>query len=233
METWIKAILSSDQAGFTLLTGVFLFGILSVFTCACNFSVIGMVAGYSGAMGATVKTKGVILNALFFLAGIVISMAAIGCIIGYASELISISFGNYWKIAAGAISIFFGLLTIDVVPFKIPGFTVSPSSKKNGILSSVIYGFTIGGLTLTFSSCCNPVFPVIVAVSFVKGSFLWGLMLMLAYAFGYGITIAIIVIAIGFGFGKTSRTFTKAGKVLKYAGGIIMIMIGFYLLITI
>jgi cytochrome c biogenesis protein CcdA len=233
MEDWIQQTLSSDQAGFTVLAAVFIFGIISVFSCACNFSVIGIIAGYSGTIGSTGKTKAVLLNSLFFLIGMVISMAALGGIIGYASELISVSFGNYWKIAAGLVSIFFGLLTMDFLPFKMPGVKINMEKKKTGTLASILFGLTIGGLTLACSGCCNPVFPIILAVSFVKGSFVWGMLLMVAYAFGYGLTFAAIIIGIGLGLGKTSRTFEKAGKVLKYAGGIIMIVIGFYLLITI
>lgn len=233
MEEWIQQVFSSDQAGFTVLIAVFMFGILSVFSCACNFSVIGIVAGYSGTLGATGRTKAIVLNGIFFLLGMVVSMSIIGGIIGFASEMISVSFGNYWKIAGGLISIFFGLLTMDFLPFKMPGIKINKTNKKSGTLSSIIFGLTIGGLTLACSGCCNPVFPIILAVSFVKGSTLWGIMLMMAYSLGYALTFAAIIIGIGLGFGKTSKTFATFGKVLKYAGGIIMIAIGFYLLITI
>lgn len=233
MEAWIQQVLSSDQAGYTVLIGVFLFGIISVFTCACNFSIIAIVAGYSGTIGASSKTKVVIFNSLLFFTGMLISMSVIGGIIGYASELISSSFGNYWKIAAGIVSVFFGLFTLDVLPFKMPNITLNPSRRKSGIFSSVIFGLTIGGLTLATGTCCNPVFPIILAVSFVKGSLIWGVLLLFFYALGYGLTFTAIMIGIGLGFGKTSRTFTKFGNVLKYAGGIIMLVVGFYLLVTI
>ncbi len=232
MEEWIQQVLSSDQAGYTVLAAVFLFGLISIFTCGCNFSIIAIVAGYSGAIGSSGKTKAVILNGILFFTGMIISMAVIGAIIGYASELISTSFGNYWKIAAGLISIFFGLFTLELLPFKMPSITINPTSPKTGVFSSVIFGLTIGGLTLASSSCCNPVFPIVLAVSFVKGSFIWGIMLMFAYALGYGLTFTAIMIGIGLGFGKTSRTFTKLGNALKYTGGIVMIIVGFYLLIT-
>lgn len=233
MEEWIQNVLSTDQAGYTVLSAVFLFGLISVFTCGCNFSIIAIVAGYSGTIGSSGKPKVVVLTGLLFFIGMILSMAVIGAIIGYASELISVSFGNYWKIAAGLISIFFGLFTMDLLPFKMPGMNISPTSPKSGIFSSVIFGLTIGGLTLASSTCCNPVFPIVMAVSFVKGSVIWGILLMIAYALGYGLTFTAIIIGAGLGFGKSSRTFEKLGIVLKYAGGIIMILVGFYLLITV
>ena len=232
MEEWIHQVLTSDQAGLTVLITVFFLGLISVFTCACNFTIIGVVAGYSGTIGATGKTKIVLLNGLFFLTGIIISMAIIGGIIGYASELISDSFGNYWKIAAGLVSVFFGLFSLDLLPFKIPGININSDNRKGGFFSSLVFGLAIGGLTLACNTCCNPVFPIVLAISFVKGSSIWGILLMLAYAIGYGLTLTAIIIGIGLGLGKTSKTFVNFGKGLKYTGGIIMIVVGFYLLIT-
>lgn len=233
METWINNILNSETAGITVLIAVFLMGLISVFTCGCNYSIIGVVAGYSGTMGSAGRTKGVIRNGIFFLAGLVLSMSLIGGIIGYASELISISFGNYWKIAAGLVSIFFGLFSMDLLPFKMPVISVKQKNNKGNIITAILFGLTIGGLTLACSSCCNPVFPIIVAVSFVKGSTLWGVLMLFAYSLGYGITFTLILIGIGFGFGKASKSFERFGKVMKYAGGIAMIILGFYFLLTI
>ncbi|NOU18154.1 MAG: hypothetical protein HOO91_11420 [Bacteroidales bacterium] len=233
MEEWIRHTLSSNQADYTVLIAIFLFGLFSIFTCACNFSIIAIVAGYSGSIGSTGKAKVIVLNSLLFFTGMIISMMVVGAIIGYASELISASLGKYWKIIAGLIVIFFGLFTLDLLSFKIPNISLNPTNHKSGIFSSVIFGLTIGGLTLASSSFCNPVFPIVLAVSFVKGSLIWGILLMFAYALGYCITITTIMIGIGLGFGKTSRTFTKLGIALKYTGGIIMIVVGFYLLITI
>ena len=233
MKIWIQHILSSDQAGFTVLFAVFLLGLISLFTCACNFSIIGLVAGYSGSTGSSLKLRTAIWNGLSFLIGIVTSMSVIGAIIGYASELISISFGNYWKIAAGLISIFFGLLSIDFLPFKIPEFTFSPKKNSFGIFSSFVFGLTIGGLTLALSTCCNPIFPILLAVSFVKGSTVWGVLLLSSYATGYGLMFSLIYVGISLGFGKATKAFSKVGTIIKYAGGVTMLIIGFYLLLTI
>jgi cytochrome c-type biogenesis protein len=233
MQEWINNILSSDSQGVVVLIAVFLLGFISVFTCGCNFSIIGIVAGYSGTVGSSGRTKGVIWNGLFFLIGVILSMSIIGGIIGYASELISVNFGIYWKIAAGLISIFFGMFTMDLLPFKMPNISVKQTNKKRNVFSAILFGLTVGGLTLACSSCCNPIFPIIIAASFVKGSMIWGVLMLFAYSLGYGITFAAVIIGIEIGFGRTSKTFSKFGTVMKYAGGIIMIAIGFYLLVTI
>jgi cytochrome c biogenesis protein CcdA len=233
MQEWIHSALSSDQAGITVLIAVFMLGVISVFTCACNFAVIGTVAGYTGTLGATGKTKTVMVSSTFFLLGTVAAMSAIGCLIGYASEFISASMGNYWKIAAGIVAILFGVYTLDILPFKIPGMSVSFQNKKSGIAGSVLFGFIMGGVTSLSSLCCNPIFPVVMAASFVKGSTFWGFFMLFSYSFGYGLTLAAAMAGIGLGLGKISKLMSKFALFLKYAGGITLIALGFYFLITI
>lgn len=232
METWIYQVLSSEQAGYSVLVAVFLLGFISIFTCGCNFSIIALVAGYSGTVGSAGIKKRVLLNGLLFFIGLMVSMTILGGMIGFAGEWISQSTGRYWKVIAGLISVFFGLLTMELIPVKIPGLSVLPSKSEKGAFSGLLIGLTIGGLTLLTSTCCNPIFPVVMAVSFVKGSFYWGMLLMMAYALGYGLTFTGISIAIGLGFKTASQSFTKVGTFLKYLGGITMVIVGFYLLLT-
>jgi cytochrome c-type biogenesis protein len=233
MIEWTNHILNSDQAGISVLIAVFVMGMISVVSCGCNFAVIGIVAGYTGAIGSTGRTKAVIWSGIFFLLGTMVSMAIVGAIIGFASQLISVSFGNYWKIAAGLISILFGLYTIDLLPFKIPGISFNPKSNSSGILAAIIFGFAVGGLSTAGSLCCNPFFPIVMAATFVKGSMLWGILMLIFFSFGFGLPLAAAMVGIGLGFGKISKTMSRIGTIIKYAGGIALIAIGFYFLITI
>jgi len=233
MEVWISHAMNSGQAGIAALIAVFLLGLIGVVSCGCNFAIIGIVAGYTGTIGSTGKTKAIIWSGIFFLLGNMISMAIIGGIIGYASNLISNSFGVYWKIFAGFVMIFFGLYSLDLLPFKIPSISINTKNKNGSVASAMIFGLTVGGLATAFNTCCNPVFPIVLAATFVKGNVLWGILLLLAFALGYGLPLAAGMIGIGLGFGKISKTTTIIGKVIKYAGGIALLVIGFYFLFTI
>lgn len=225
--------MNSDQAGIAALIAVLLLGLISVISCGCNFAIIGIVAGYTGTVGSTGKTKAIIWSGIFFLLGNIISMAIIGGVIGYASNLISDSFGIYWKIFAGFVMIFFGLFSLDLLPFRIPSISVNSKNSNGSIFSSIIFGLTVGGLATAFNTCCNPVFPIVLAATFVKGNVLWGILLLLAFALGYGLPLAASMVGIGFGFGKISKRASTFGKIIKYAGGITLLIIGFYFLITI
>jgi len=234
MNEWINSLLSADQTGVITLVAVFLMGVVSVFTCACNFAVIGVVAGYTSALGATGKRKTVIVCSLFFLVGTVFAMSILGFIIGLAGELISASTGNYWKIAAGIILILLGAYMLDILPFKIPGISYSNfQSKKSGIAGGILFGFLVGSVTSLGTLCCNPIFPIVAAASLVTGSALWGFILLLFYALGFGATIAAAMLGVGLGIGKLSKLLTKSTVIIKYAGGITLIVFGFYFLLTV
>ena len=233
MNEWIQSILSSDHAGIVVLIAVFLLGIISVFSCACNFAIIGSVAGYTGALGATGKAKTVVISSLFFLVGTVVAMSVVGCLVGYASGFIIASLGNYWKIGAGLILIFWGVYTLDILPFKVPGISVNFQNKKSGIAGAVLFGFIIGGFTTLSNICCNPIFPIVVSALLVKGSTLWGFFMLFSYALGYSVTLAAAMLGVGLGLGKISKWLSKFAVIIKYAGGITLIALGFYFLLTI
>ena len=232
MNTWINQVLSSDHATVMVLIAVFVMGMISVVTCGCNFAVIGVVAGYTGASPMASKTRTIIVRGLAFLIGGVVSMAVIGALFGYAGQWINDSFGNYWKIAAGLIAIFFGLYSMELVPYRLPGLSIKQSQSRQNIFSAILFGLAIGGLSSALNSCCNPLFPVILAASFVKGSALWGLMMLTSFALGYGLPLAAMMVGLSLGLGKISKTLTIIGTVVKYLGGISLVVLGFYFLLT-
>jgi cytochrome c-type biogenesis protein len=233
MNTWIHQVLSNDHATLTVLIAVFLMGIISVVSCGCNFAVLGVVAGYTGASAKIEKSKTIWFRGVAFLVGGIVSMATIGALFGYASQLISNSFGNYWRIAAGLIAIFFGLYSMNLMPFTLPGLSIKTNQTQKGVFSAILFGLAIGGLSTALNSCCNPIFPVILAASFVKGSAVWGLVMLSVFACGYGLPLAAAIVGFGLGLGKISKTLSIVSTVITYIGGITLLILGFYFLLTI
>ena len=232
MNTWIHQVLSNEHATITVLIAVFLLGMISVVTCGCNFAILGVVAGYTGASASPSKTRIVLLRGVMFLVGGMISMAIIGALFGYAGNWVSHSLGNYWKIAAGLLAILFGLYSMDFLPFSIPEISLKKDVSSENIFSAMLFGLVIGGLSTALNTCCNPIFPVILAASFIKGSTFWGFILLTVFAFGYGLPLASVIIGGGLGLGKLSKSMSVVGNVVKYIGGVALIVLGFYFLIT-
>jgi len=233
MNTWIHQVLSSEHATITVLIAAFFMGMITVVSCGCNFAILGAVAGYTSASSTADKTKTVWMRGFAFLIGGIISMATIGALFGYAGSIISHSFGNYWKIAGGLVMIFFGLYSLNLLPFNLPELKIKRKQTNQGVLAAIVFGLTIGGLSAALNTCCNPMFPVILAASFVKGSVLWGLMMLTTYACGYGLPMAATIVGFGLGLGKISKTAAMVNKVVAYIGGTTLVVLGFYLLITI
>lgn len=232
MEAYIQQLLNSQYTGITVLAAVFLLGVISIFTCACNYSIIAVAAGYSGTLGAKANPKSVYRNALFFFLGMLIAMAVLGAIIGYASETFSKISPVFWKLAAALISIIFGLIILKLVPFELPGLSVNHIVEKFGNNSSILLGLVLGGLALASGTCCNPLFPIVFAASFIKGSVIWGVLMLTIYALGSAVAMTSVILAIGLGAGKFTSLKSKAGKVFNYTGGVVLLLVGFYLLIT-
>ena len=232
MDIWINQVLSNDHASVMILIAVLMMGILSVFTCACNFAIIGVVAGFSGASPVTGKSKMMIWKGLAFLLGTIISMSVIGALFGFAGKWVSDSLGSYWKIAAGLVAIVFGLYSMELMPFKIPGISLKKAESQQTMFTAIIFGFAVGGLSAACNSCCNPFFPVILAASFVKGSAMWGFVMLTTFALGFGLPLAAMIIGISLGLGKISTVLSMVVNIAKYIGGIALVALGFYLLLT-
>ena len=233
MEHWINQALNSGQSGIIVLFAVFIFGMIGVLTCACNFALFAVVAGYSGSAEVSDKPKTVFWSGIAFLAGAVITMAAIGALFGYAGKMVGTSFGLYWNIAAGLICIFFGLYSMDILPFRIPSIKVNTTNIKTGYLSAIIFGLTVGGISTAFNTCCNPIFPIILAASFVKGSTIWGLLMLSVFALGYAFPLTLAFAGIRLGIGKLSKSLNRIGTIIQYSGGALLVIMGFYFLFRI
>jgi cytochrome c biogenesis protein CcdA len=232
MEEWINQVLNSDITSASILPAVFILGFLGAFTSCCNFAVIGAIAGYSGTLSGENRKKTLFISSLSFFIGTVISLCIIGALTGLISNVIMASFGKYWKMIAGMLAIFFGLATLNWLPFKLPSISVSKKQKGSGFVSALVFGLVIGGLSTACNACCNPLFPVVLSASFLKGGTLWGILILLFFAIGYSLPLAVTMLGIGFGVEKLSAAAEKISLVIKYIAGFILIAIGFYLILT-
>jgi cytochrome c biogenesis protein CcdA len=233
METWIRSLMESGQPGILTLLAVFFLGMTGVVTCPCNYALFAVVAGYSGSLPGEQRNKKALPGGIAFLAGAVISMAIMGALLGYAGRWMSTASGSWWKIATGSICIVFGLLSMDFLPFRIPAIKVGKGEPKPGILPAILFGLTVGGVSTAFNSCCNPLFPVILAASFISGSTLWGLLMLSIFALGFALPLALGFTGIRWGLGKLAGPVGRFSKVIPYVGGGILVIMGFYFLLTI
>lgn len=230
MQDWINNVLNSGQLSVAVFLASFLFGLIGSVTSCCNFAIIGAVVGYSSSANSGKNGKSVIAGSLFFLLGMVISFAVIGALTGLVSKVIGAVIGNYWKIIAGLIFIFFGLSSLKIIPIKLPSIKLKFDRENKNIFSALLFGLAIGGISTSCNTFCNPVFPVILGAAFLKGSIISGILMLVVFGIGYGLPFAAAMLGIGLGVSRISAS--SVGKYISYISGILLIIVGFYFLLT-
>ncbi len=69
-------------------------------------------------------------------------------------------------------------------------------------------------------------------VTALQGQTLWGAAILGVFSIGYSFPMAGALLGLGLGFEGLTSVLQKSGPVIKNAAGILLIVIGFYLLAT-
>ena len=208
---------------------ILLLGFIAAIGSCCNLGVIGAVTSYAGTQTKNENNKNSFLKTGFaFLIGNVISLSLVGALTGFVSQTIGKSVGDYWTLVAGVVVIYFGLSSLDLLPFsfKVGDKLTSKLSKLAN--KSFIFGLALGGFA---TACCNPIFPIILGASYLQGELFWSWFTLFVFAIGYSIPLSGILVGLGFGFNKFSNVLLKNKQTISTISGIILILIGFGLLL--
>jgi cytochrome c biogenesis protein CcdA len=232
MENWINLTLGSPAFSVTVLLAALLLGLFAAVSSCCNLVVIGALAGYSGAASEKRVDRTILLGGLSFMLGTIIALATLGAVTGFVSQTVGSTLGAYWRLFAGAIMVFFGLASLNLLPIKLPDFGPRTGVIPNGTLRALIYGLAIGGGTTACSVGCNPVLPVALGVATLQGHTMWGATILGSFAVGYSLPLAGGIIGLSLGLNKLSAVIQKLAPLIKASAGIILIGAGLFLLAT-
>ncbi|MCF7942196.1 MAG: sulfite exporter TauE/SafE family protein [Spirochaetia bacterium] len=199
-------------------------GILTSVT-PCSLSSVPLVIGYVGGTGIHDTRRSFRLS-VAFAAGMAITFTALGTAASLLGRLMQ-GAGSWWYIVLGILMVLMALQVWELYDF-IPSTYLTQKNRKRGYTGAVITGM-LGGL---FSSpCATPVLVALLTIVARSGSLLWGILLLFMYAIGH----SILVVAAGtsIGFVRTLITSSRYGRFstgLKYGMGLVLLLIGFYLL---
>jgi cytochrome c biogenesis protein CcdA len=234
MPEWIQQIMSSSTPSLAVLPAALLLGVLGAVTsCGCNLAVVGAVAGFSGSLSEGQKRKHILFGGLFFMLGTVIALGILGAVTGFVGKMAGASLGKYWKLVAGLIMVFFGLASLDFLPFKLPSLQFGAGKVNRGLAGSAVYGLAVGGGTTACSVFCNPILPVALGYTTLQGGVAWGAAVLGMFALGYSLPLAAGLVGLGLGLSKLRGAAEKAAPVVRIVAGVLLIGVGFYLLATI
>jgi cytochrome c-type biogenesis protein len=230
MVEWVTEVLNSSSSSSAVFPAAFLLGLAGSATSCCNLPILAAIAGYSGTFSDNSNRKALLLGALFFMLGTIGAFAALGAVSGFVGQVAGTSLGLYWKLFAGFVMVFFGLATLNLLPFDSAKLGFSGDTWKTRSYGATLYGLAIGGGAAGCSLCCNPVLPVALAVTTVQGNIVWGAGILTAFAIGYSLPMAGGLIGLGLGFGKLTSVLQRVTPVIQTFAGVLLIVIGFYLL---
>ena len=225
---WAKTVL--EQTGFrpVALPLAFVLGLASALASACcTLPLIGAIVGYSGTREDE-NRRAKFLAAFCFMLGTTIALVILGYVAGFIGQVAQDVMGKYWKVFAGLIAIFVGLAALKLLPFNFSTKAIKGKPRPEGFFSAIVFGLVMGGGVSVASLACNPGIFIVLGVAVLQGYTVWAMGLMAAYAIGFSFPLAIIML--GVSFGKTAIKAKSAESFIRIAGGVLLLVAGFYLL---
>lgn len=208
---------------YIVLAVSFLAGIVSSFS-PCILSTLPLVIGYVGEAGAKDK-KTAFKYSLFFSIGVVVTFTTLGVTFSLLGKFMNIT-GKWWYLVLGAIMLLVGLQLLGVIgshhkACKMP-------NRRKGFWGAFFLGILGGALS---SPCSTPVLAAILAFVAQKGNVTLGALMLLLYSIGHSVLIIIVGTSVGVVQQLSmSNKSMEAGRILKIVLGILVIIMGLYLL---
>lgn len=208
----------------------FLLGTVSAAASACcTLPTLGILLGYSGAREEGDRRAAVRFTITFTI-GIILSLVIIGAIAGFVGNVAQGMLGKYWKIFAGVVAVILGLVTLKLLPLKVPSVIRPTTSRKTSVLGATVMGLLLGGGVAASSLPCNPGIFIVLGAAILQGQTVWAMLLLASFAVGFSLPLGAILL--GVSLGKTTLLVGKMNVVVRVISGAVLLGAGFYLLIS-
>jgi cytochrome c-type biogenesis protein len=228
---WIESVLRSPGFNAAAFPAALALGFLTAVTSCCNFGIIAAIAGYAGSRDEAFRSRQALSMSFFFLIGTVISLFALGLLIGHFGGLMGAGIRRYGTLILGFAVIIAGLVALKLVPFRLPSVDVSNMKRFGGRFGPAVFGLAVGMASITCTlACCSPLFAVVLGLAAVRGQAIWGASILGSFALGYGAPLSALML--GPGLGRTTSLAQRVLEPIRVISGIGLIGAGFWLLAT-
>ena len=220
-------LVSSQPLGlvFAMLLGA----VSAAASTCCTLPALGLVAGYSGTQHQGSR-KEIVKSAVLFMFGTIVSLMIIGAISGFVGQVAQSTLGKYWKLFAGVLAVILGLASLKLLPFNLSFGKFSLAKRELGPIGQILTGFALGGIVAVSSLPCNPGIFIVMGAAILQGAILWAMCLLGFYAIGFALPLGLLMLGISLGnFTLASKGMDKA---LRWLSGGVLIIIGFYFLLS-
>lgn len=224
--TWLNNTLAGSP--LIALSGVFIWGILSILLSPCHLAGIPLIIGFIDEQGR-ISTKRAFVLSLLFSTGMLITIALIGLITGLLGRIAG-DIGPWGNCLVAGVFMIVGLHLLGITPLPFMNQTGQPNFKKKGLaaafLLGLIFGIGLGPCTFAFMA---PVFGA--AFSLGASNLPLAAALVLFYALGH-----VLVIILAGTFTEVVQQYlnwnetSKGALMVKKACGALVLLGGIYML---
>ncbi|MFC1859987.1 cytochrome c biogenesis CcdA family protein [Chloroflexota bacterium] len=214
--------------GWLAFPACFLGGVISS-ASPCVLAMIPLVIGYVGGYSEGSQKKAIQYSLMFTL-GLTITFTVLGIIAGALGRLFG-DVGGFWYYILPPIAILLGiyLLFSDKLNLNI-GLSQRFMPKRKALFGAFLIGLFFG---IVASPCATPVLAVILTFAATRQEIAYSGGLLLAYALGHWVLVLGAGISVGFAQKVLeSRGIKNFSTYSKKVGGVILIGVGIYLLVS-
>ncbi|MHC4122535.1 MAG: cytochrome c biogenesis CcdA family protein [Planctomycetota bacterium] len=205
-------------------------GTVSAATSACcTLPALGILVGYSGAQ-TNDNRKTAIKTALLFTLGTIISLMIIGTIAGFVGQVAQNALGQYWKVFAGIVAVLLGLAALNLLPFKLSFGKFNGIKSRLGKSGAILTGLILGGIVAASSLPCNPGILIVIGAAILQGKVFWATLMLAMFAIGFSMPLGAVLL--GISLSKVSLGARGANTAFRWIGGLVLVVVGFYFLVT-
>jgi cytochrome c-type biogenesis protein len=226
INSWLVEL--AGQSPWLALVAVFIGGLLT----ASNPCVLAMAPLMIGYVGGDAEARGWsrgLLLSLVFVAGLSIVFAVMGMLAALGGRMLG-DVGPYWPYIVGAVAILMGLHLAEVLQVPVPawsGFT----PKRKGVIGALFLGGMFG---IVSTPCAVPILALVLTWIAARGvNIVTGAALLVIYALGHSVLILLAGTSMGWAKKLIEEgRFRSAGDALRKAGGVLVAMVGVYLIVS-
>ena len=231
MQEWIRQVLEAPQFGASAPLAALLLGAVSAFgSSCCSLPLVAAVIGYAGTQESRAR-RDALWTAVSFMMGTVLALGALGALIGYFGYLAGGRTGLYGRLFAGLVAVFFGLITLNLLPIRAPDLRVPGGKRPAGRAGAALFGLAVGAASVGCTMvCCGPLLPVALGLAAFRGQAGWGALILAMFAVGYSVPLGAMVF--GVSMGRMAGVVGKAARPIRIAAGVCLLGVGFWFLAT-
>ncbi|HOO97009.1 MAG TPA: cytochrome c biogenesis protein CcdA [Caldisericia bacterium] len=195
----------------------------------CVLAVVPLMIGAAGAyQGEKTNYKRSVIFTLIFVLGLVLAFSILGVITALIGSSINLT-GSWVYYFLAAVCIVMGLMFADIISVNIPVPQVL-KKPQTGLFGAFVLGLLFGFVS---TPCAAPILVILMALvgTGSAGNIVWGSFLFFVYALGH----SAMILAVGMTAGSlqayiNNKGFSKISGVLRVVFGLLIVIVGLYLL---